>query len=269
MKRYAGWGIIATVASAVLLAGCAAGPMSDSGELEMAPVPAEDVTAVEVDREIIRTATMSVRVDDVRAEVTRVEAITASAGGWIASENVDSQGDALVADITVRVPAAELDEVMRQVAELGTVTWRSVRSEDVTAQGIDLDARIEALRTSIARLDELLAQAASTKDLIDIEGELTARQAELDSLVAQRTALSQAVAMSTLSVTLTPTAEAAEWTAPGFLAGLESGWNAFVALLAGLVTLTGFLLPFLVAMVVIAVPIVAVVFVVLRRRRRR
>jgi hypothetical protein len=267
MKKYAGWGVVAAVASVVLLAGCAGGPWSDPGEMEMAPVPAEDVKAVDVDREIIRTATMSVRVDDVRADVGRVEAITASAGGWIASENVDSQGDALFADITVRVPAAELDGVMGQVAELGTVTWRSVGTEDVTAQGIDLDARIEALRTSITRLEELLAQAASTKDLIDIEGELTTRQAELDSLVAQRAALSEAVAMSTLSVSLTPAAEAAEWTAPGFLAGLQSGWNVFVALLAGLVTMAGFVLPFLAALVVIAIP-VGVIILILRRRAR-
>ncbi|MEK9738019.1 MAG: hypothetical protein VW239_11910, partial [Candidatus Nanopelagicales bacterium] len=77
MKKYAGWGVVAAVASVVLLAGCAGGPWSDPGEMEMAPVPAEDMKAVDVDREIIRTATMSVRVDDVRADVGRVEAITA------------------------------------------------------------------------------------------------------------------------------------------------------------------------------------------------
>jgi hypothetical protein len=58
--------------------------------------------------------------------------------------------------------------------------------------------------------------------------ELTTRQAELDSLVAQRAALSDLVALSTLNVTVDPRSEAAVWTPPGFVSGLESGWNVHV-----------------------------------------
>ena len=128
-----------------------------------------------------------------------------------------------------------------------------VVAEDVTAQGADLDARIEALEVSIARLRQLLATAETTKDLIDIESELTARQAELDSLVAQRAVLSDQVAQSTLTVSISPSSESPTWTPPGFVSGLESGWNALRTVTATLVTLAGFLLPFVGALAVIAV----------------
>lgn len=98
------------------------------------------------------------------------------------------------------------------MGDLGEVLSLNVVAEDVTAQGADLDARIGALEVSITRLRQLLATAETTKDLIDIEAELTARQAELDSLVAQRAALSDQVAQSTLVVSVSPRSEAVAWT---------------------------------------------------------
>jgi len=209
------------------------------------------------------------RVDDVRASVDGVVDLAKQAGGRVSNESIYASGEALYAEVTVRIPAERLDEVIDLVSELGTVTSLSVFAEDVTAQGVDLDARIAALQTSVDRLRQLLAQATTTKDLVEIEGELTARQAELDSLVAQRAALSEAVALSSLSVYLEPSSEAASWTPPGFLSGLESGWSALRTTVAGLFTLAGFLSPFVIAAAVVSAPIVVIVVLLRRRRRSR
>jgi hypothetical protein len=257
--------VLPAIALAVGLSGCVGGGGDSSG---MEPVPVPDSVVVDnTDREIIRNAQMSMRVDDVRATVAQVTQISVAAGGRIASQNVNASGEALFADITARVPAGELDAVIAEIGDLGTVTSLTVTADDVTAQGIDLDARIAALQGSIDRLKELLAQAETTADLIEIESELTTRQAELDSLVAQRAALSEAVALSTLSIFLSPSSELAEWTPPGFLSGLESGWSALRTTIGGLITALGFLLPFIVVALVIAIPII-VLSVALHRRKR-
>lgn len=261
MKRYASALILGT-AALLALSACAGGDSSTSGEA----MPVQDSVMTEPGREIIRNADMSVRVDDVRSSTAEATRITRDAGGRISQESVTATGEALYATITARIPADRLDTVIAEMGGLGEVTSLNVFTDDVTAQGADLDARIEALQTSITRLRDLLAQANTTKDLIDIEGELTARQAELDSLVAQRSVLSEAVAMSTLNVYLSPSSEAAEWTPPGFLSGLQSGWNALRTLTAGLITLVGFLLPFIAVLGVLAVPIV-ILIIWLRRRR--
>lgn len=264
MKRHVSVWLLALVAGATFLAGCAGGGTSDSGEM----MPAQDLATIDEKREVIRNASLSLRVDDVRATVEQISDVAAASGGRISGENLNATGDALYADITARVPAERLDAVIDQISGLGTVTSVNVMTEDVTAQGVDLDARIKALTTSITRLQQLLAAATTTKDLVEIEGELTARQADLDSLVAQRAALSEAVAMSTVTVFVTPSSEAAAWTAPGFLSGLESGWNALRSLTAGVITLAGFALPFLAALALIAIPVVIVVVVVRRSKRR-
>jgi hypothetical protein len=247
----------------LVLVGCGS---SGSGDYaESGPLPAEEVQE-DAGREVIRNANMSLRVDDVRASVNDIKSIAQQAGGRVSNESVNTTGEALYADITVRVPAEELDAVIEQVSDLGTVTSVNVFAEDVTAQGADLDARIAALETSIDRLTQLLAAAETTKDLIEIEGELTERQAELDSLTAQREALSELVALSTLSVYLEPSSEAAQWSPPGFLSGLESGWNALRTTTAGLITVAGFALPFLIVGAIVVVPIVILVVRLNRRR---
>ena len=264
MTRTVTWAmswVIAGIAAMTLLAACEGGGMS-----ETQVAPPQEIAAAEPDREIIRNADMSLRVDDVRETVDRIDSITAQAEGRIASKSVTATGDSLYAFVTARVPADRLDSVIAALGSLGEVTSLSIVAEDVTAQGADLDARIQALQASITRLRELLAAAQTTKDLIEIEAELTTRQAELDSLVAQRAVLSDLVALSTLNVSVSPSSEAAEWSPPGFASGLQSGWNALRTLTAGLITLVGFLLPFIAVLLLVAIPVVALV-VVLRRRR--
>lgn len=260
----------------LVLAGCGGSGSSDYGQVapDMAAPEAapESVTGSEtVDetpREVIRNADISLRVDDVRAAVESAGAIAEAAGGRVAGESLSAQGESYYGSLTLRVPADRLDSVLTELGRLGDVQSVNVTAEDVTAQAVDLDARIDALETSIARLQELLTQATTTKDIIEIESELTARQAELDSLNAQRAALSDAVALSTVYVSLSPATSEPEWTPPGFVAGLQTGWSAMLNFLAGLITVTGFLLPFLLLLAVIVIPIVVIILVIARLRRR-
>ncbi len=269
----------AACALALVLAGCGGTGTSGSDSAEMAPdmaapeaapesVTGSGTTVEDTPREVIRNADISLRVDDVRVAVTSAAEIAKAAGGRVAGESLSAQGESYYGNLTLRVPADRLDAVLAELGALGDVQSVNVTAEDVTAQAVDLDARIAALETSIARLQQLLSQATTTKDIIDIESELTARQAELDSLNAQRAALSDAVALSTVYVSVTPLTSEPEWTPPGFLAGLETGWSAMLNFVAGLITIAGFALPFLLLLSIVVVPIIVIVLVIARRRQR-
>ena len=96
-----------------------------------------------------------------------------------------------------------------------------------------IDARIEALQASVDRMLALLAEADDTADLITIESELTARQAELDGLTAQRDWLADQVDYSTLTVELLSEGIAPDAGPDDFWSGLAAGWEALVGFLAG------------------------------------
>jgi hypothetical protein len=220
-------------------------------------------------REVVRTGSMSMEAGDVAKAVAQIRALTAAAQGFVSAENTTASDDVAYSSITVQVPAAKLDGFVDKVSALGTVTSLDLTSQDVTSQAVDLDARIKALQTSVDRMTDLLAQASDVSDLMAIESQLSSRQAELDALKAQRTWLSQQVAMSTLSVSVSPvrTVEAVE--SPGFSNGLENGWAALVSTVGVAVTALGFFLPFLILLAIVGVPVTIWCVWMVRRHKRR
>jgi hypothetical protein len=110
-------------------------------------------------------------------------------------------------------------------------------------QKVDLDARIQVLEAAIARLRELLTQAASTSDLVTVESALSERQAELDSLQSQRDYLSDQTLFATMSVSLITPEDATPADPDGFLDGLLRGWESILAFFAGVIVWAGILVP--------------------------
>lgn len=212
-----------------------------------------------VDRSVVVTGSLAVRVDDVSSAASRVSAIASGLDGYVANEQLGgtppSPGPADpsapskdVASLSIRVPTTAASAAIDQISGLGTVLSRSLSTTDVTSQVVDVNSRLQTMRASVARVRALLAKATSIGDIVTIEGELTKREAELESWEAQQKRLADQTAMATLAVTLSPTpAVAAPEPAPasGFGAGLTAGWRAFIALLRAAATGLGAVLPFL------------------------
>jgi hypothetical protein len=277
--------IVILAAFAALLAGCSA---TDSASVEAGGVsiaqgapevgapapdaiaqanaaPADVSSVVTSERQVVKNAYVTMRVDDVAQSAFAIHGLVAKHSGLISAEDTQASGESTNSMITAQVPAADLDAFVAEVSRLGTVDAVTVSAQDVTGQVVDLDARIKALQTSVDRMTQLLAQAQKMDDLLAIETQLSTRQAELDSLNAQRKALGEQVALSTVTITLSPMSSVTPVDAPGFLSGLMSGWAALVSVVTVMFTAAGFLLPFAIIALVIVIPIV----IVLVRRIRR
>jgi len=220
----------------------------------------------QVDQQIIRTAYVSVDVDDVATGVSAIADLTADLEGQLQNQSVQGTGEDSSANMTVRVPASNLDALLASIDTLGEVTSSSVEAQDVAVEVIDLEARITTLEESIDRLRDLQSQTASVTDLVTVESELSARQAELESLTARRDYLMRQVEMSTAYISLTTTRTGPGVT-PDFLGGLERGWNSLISLAAGLITLGGFLTPYL--LIAGAITAIVLIIVALSRRDRK
>ena len=217
-------------------------------------------------QKIIRTAYVSVDVDDVATGVSAIADLTADLEGQLQSQSVQGTGEDSSANMTVRVPASNLDALLASIDTLGEVTSSSVDAQDVAVEVIDLEARITTLEESIDRLRDLQSQAASVADLVAVESELSARQAEFESLTARRDYLMRQVELSTAYISLTTTTTGPGVT-PDFLGGLERGWNSLISLAADLITLGGFLTPYL--LIAGAITAIVLIIVALSRRDRK
>ncbi len=279
-------GAVLAVLSLALLAGCSSEPtqqadvqsgnVSNSGG--KAPLPAPTGAPSDADgqpaarvaplsRSLIYTGSVSVRVRDVPQAAARATGIADAAGGNVASDSRSLNGDLSEAQIVLRVPAEQFAPILEQLAHLGTEESRSVQTEDVTDTLVDLDARLATQRASVQRVRVLFSQARTIADIASIEGELTRREADLNSLEQRKEKLAGLVALSTITLTLrgeAAPAPAGEESPGGFLGGLKSGWSAFVGSAKVALTVVGWLLPWLLG---IGVPLGLVIWWLRRRRR--
>lgn len=235
------------------------------------PAAAVDPAALGARRQV-RTADLGLRVKDVPEAAAAVRALATTAKGFVQDEKSSNDpGDGrpevtrALSVLTLRVPESGLDAVMTRVSRLGTEISRGQSSDDVTTQYVDVASRLQTQRESVARVRTLLDRANTIGQVVQIESELTRRQADLESLENRLAALDDQSALATLTVSLSPvvTAPVAAKTPSAFFDGLQGGWDALGSSAAVALQIIGALLPFAVLALLVAVPVLMV-----HRRRR-
>jgi hypothetical protein len=226
-------------------------------------------TALATERAIIANGTISLVSKDVGETRRDVQRIVDVQGGAITEENTetDDEGDTSYSRLVIRVPSSKFNASMEAIEKAGVLRSSSLGSEDVTTQVIDTGVRVRAQEASLKRVELLLAEAKTLKDVIWIESQLTSRQAELDSLKSQQSWLKDQTSMSTITVDISTdngvVEEPDDDTPAGFMSGLKGGMKALGAMLAAGATILGALLPFSLVALVLGLP----VWLVVRRRR--
>ncbi len=211
------------------------------------------------DRSIIRTASIRVQTQDVAAAATSAARSAQGLGGLVTDEQVvidPDDADRTTANLTLRVPSDQMPQLITAVGALGSVLEQTQQANDVTAQVVDVDARVDSQRASVRRLQALLSQANTIGEVVKIETQLSIRQADLEALEAQQKSLADQTTLATLYVAIVgpdPVGTADDPT--GFFAGLERGWTAFVAAWTTGLTGLGAALPFIGFFLVLALPL--------------
>ena len=230
--------------------------------------PADMGALDDVSRSVIVTGDVYLTVDDPLATADQVETLVIDAGGRVdsRSESAGIEGDNPSAYLWVRIPVDQLESTLDDIEAFGVVETQSINNQDVTLQVVDLDARIAVLEESIQRLRDLLAEATTTAELVEVETALSERQAELDSLTSQRTYLTDQVQFASIGIDLRTPEVAPEREADGFFEGIIAGWNGMIAFFAGTIVFLGVLVPWLGLLGAIAALVAVAVW--LRRRGR-
>ncbi len=223
-------------------------------------------------QKVISTGNVQLRSDDVGQAVFDVRKVVDLHGGTIAEDDTetDEDGDAYRSRMVLRIPTADFDDAMSELEKVGALVSSKRQSADVTTQVLDVDVRVEAQQRSIDRIQVLFDHATTIKDIVSIEGELSRRQADLASLEAQQDYLADQTSMSTITLAVERTPQKAkpepkDEDEAGFLSGLSDGWGALKTFLVGASTVAGALLPWLVLLLVLALP----GWPLVRRLRRR
>jgi hypothetical protein len=224
------------------------------------------------DRDVVYRGSITVQVSDVGRAADRAEALATGADGVVFSEQSTTDprhpryGQAT---LTLRVPPSAFGPTLDGLSRLGKELERQRSAEDVTTQVTDVDSRVRSQQRSVDRVRVLLGQAKTIGEVVQVEAELSRREADLESLEAQLAKLKDLTDLATLEVTLVSpdrTATPVKDDGPdlGFLTGLRGGLGALAGVALVAVTVLGALAPFALVVALLGVP----AYLVLRTRRR-
>jgi hypothetical protein len=214
---------------------------------------------------------LTLRVKDLDVALARATAMASAAQGLVTSVQAgDAASSSRTATMTLRVPPARFRQVMNGLSGLGRHISHAESARDRTSDYVDTASRVKSARRSVNQVRQLLGRATTIGQILQIESDLSQRQSDLDSMEAQLKALQDLTDLSTIDVTFLQPAPQRHHVAAkhkdtlGFLTGLRNGWNVFGTGVLVLLTLLGALLPFAIAVALLAVP----VLLVWRTRRR-
>ncbi len=155
-------------------------------------------------RDVIYTATLTVETEAAQTGLAEVRRIAEGLGGFVDQLATSGSPDRQSATITIRVPQGQFFNALEKLEGLGKVRDRTVKSEDVTDQYIDLQARLEASRKEEQRILVLLDKSGTLADVLTLEKELARVRTDIEKLQGQLNFLARRINLSTITVTLSP-----------------------------------------------------------------
>lgn len=155
------------------------------------------------DAKIIRTGSMDLEVSDVPAAVKAARTAILAMGGYVGASNSGTKGDTPYAEIAYRIPADRWEDALAELRVLGGLTTKIVSEQtqavEVTAQVVDLKARIRNLQASETALQGIAEKATKVSDILEIQAQLTNVRGEIEQLTAQLKDLNDRTFFATLS----------------------------------------------------------------------
>jgi hypothetical protein len=160
-------------------------------------------------------------------------------------------GDQAKASLTLRATPAWM-RVFRERAEAdakdlgGKVEIAGAEGDDLSTQITDTSAAQQARAAERARLAELMQRRTKNLgDTLQVEQEITRVQGEMDQASSELAAMKNRIAMETVTISYESTAMAApEGDAAPLASAAHSFAGNFFAVIAGLLTVVSFVLPF-------------------------
>jgi len=204
-------------------------------------------------QQLIETAQLTVRASSVNGAVSRATSIVKDADGYVSAENAragQGQPGKATATVTFKIPVAVYSQTLAELSgsAVGTQLSLTQQAQDVTQQVADVGSRVASDQVAIAQLRALLKKAGSVSELLSVQDQINSEESDLESMLAQQSALGHETAYATVTVTVEgPAAAAAPAKAvqpPGLSGGAARGWHAFRVALSWLLTVLGAVAPF-------------------------
>lgn len=221
-----------------------------------------DSPAAEVTTKIIKTANLRFETHDLEKSYGNIFENVKKYNGFFENDESGKSYGQWYRSMIVRIPATHFDAFISSFE--GDVSYfdrKEITSTDVTAQYIDIDARLKSKKALENRYLELLQKATKMEEMLQIERELNQIREDIEAKQGQMNYLKNQISMATVNVYVykkIPKGEAKTQSyGTKIVHGFQSGWNNILSFFIGLLNIWPFIL------------ILVVLFYILRKKIAR
>ena len=231
------------------------GPAKQPGSITDPANPVPNVVPTIQGPQVIRTAQLTISVasglfDTKLADLrTVVEQEQGYIAGTDAQSNPASNDSIRTGVITFMVPAAKFDETIDLLARMGTLKSEHIGGNDVSAQYVDLQARLANAMAQRDAMLVLLKRAQSIQDIISVQTQIGQITGQIEQLKGQIQYIEHNTSYSTVTVSLLEAGaplQVQKQDSWGFATALSDAAHNFVATINYVVTGLGAIGPILV-----------------------
>ncbi|HEV2361856.1 MAG TPA: DUF4349 domain-containing protein [Acidimicrobiales bacterium] len=155
--------------------------------------------------QIVRTGTIDVRVarKGFSSMVDTASSDAEKLGGYVSSTTSGAEDSSSpYATLVLRVPTGSFLTLVSEIGGLGKIESKDIEGTDVTAQVVDISARLANLEVEETSLRQLMARTGSIPDILTVEDQLFSVEQQIEELSAQQSNLADQTSFGTLNVTL-------------------------------------------------------------------
>lgn len=165
------------------------------------------VTPSGTDQFIIRTAAITVIVQDVAGTQAQIWSMAEDLGGFVTNSTASGSGEDIRGQITIRVPTGQYVTAMDRLRKFGKVDSEKSDAQDVSEEYVDIASRRANLELTLQQLQGFLGQARNVDEALKVQSQLNIVQNDLERIKGRMAYLENRANFSTITATLLPLVE--------------------------------------------------------------
>jgi hypothetical protein len=218
--------------------------------------------ATDQEAKIIREGSLRYETQDLKDTYNQIHAALKKHNAYLQSDSEGKDYNSIYKHLTIRIPNKNFDAFLNEIGkDVAYFDRKEISSRDVTAEYIDLSARIKAKKILEERYLQLLNKATKVSEILEIEKELSAIREEIEAKEGQLNYLQNKVSLSTIHLEFYKKVAKADYATVSYGTkmwnAIKSGWNGISSFFIGLLHIWPFIL------------ILVAIFIFVRKKLKR
>jgi hypothetical protein len=154
-----------------------------------------------IEQKIIKNGNLKFETDNLETTYEQIKDAIKKGKAYVQNDNEGKEYGSIYRRLSVRIPSQNFDSFIKDISTgVPYFDEKEISAQDVTAEYIDLDARLKAKKKLENRYLELLSKATKMSEMLAIEAQLSAIREEVEAKEGQLRYMQNQVSLSAITI---------------------------------------------------------------------